>query len=245
MAWTGVITDAGRTLFGSFVQGQMVIEVDSVKTGSGDVSSETTTTMKARTALHAQEDTGVVESKLTIDGGAQYQMRVGPASSTVGTYTMTEIGLFLTGTSGGTSTTVMAAYFVEKDDGIEIPLASSFPDFAYLLTAVLAIDNAAEVNVDVDTTAVVSYALMQQYAAIQVLDFGTMGNSTLTKTISSERIHSDMIPTDVDIANEEVFDSASLTVSDGSAVLTVTVPSGSTATSTVKIRLAHGNSLSA
>jgi len=152
MAWKGVITNAGRTLFASGAS----LSISSVKTGSGSTTEEN---MKSATALVTQKDTGVVESKTAVSNGIQVRMRVNPAASA--SYTMTEMGLFITGTSGGTSTTVMAAYYIEDDGGVEIPLASSFPDFAYILSSVLVVDNSLSISLTVDPEAYVSYTYLQ------------------------------------------------------------------------------------
>lgn len=199
MGWVGVVTDAGKELFASYAQSGLTLSVDSVKTGSGTMSQSS---MHSATALVTQKDVGVVESKTAVTGGTQFRLRVGPASSTVGSYVMKEMGLFITGTYGGSSSTVMVAYFMETDDGVEIPLSASFPDFAFILSAVLVIDNTIPITLTVDSSAYVSYTQFTSGLAEKVdLDQGE-ANAGKFMIVGSDGI---VAPVTVPFANEGVY----------------------------------------
>jgi len=178
MAWVGVITNAGSNLFASYAQSGQTLSIDTVKTGTGTKASDAD--RRAATALVSQKTTGIVEAKNVVYAdsnqvaGIQFRMRV---TGFTETYTMKEIGLFVNATSGGTTTSVMVAYFNETGDGIPIPLAESFPDFAYTLVATLVIDNTISIELDVDPEAFVSFGTMESELAKKVNADQTSANA--------------------------------------------------------------------
>jgi len=160
MAWTGVVTNAGRDLFGSGV----ALEVDSVRTGSGTIADGN---MRSATALATEKDKGlgyttgsqtIVESQNVLNNSVQIKMRIGSAPSSIGAYTMKELGLYMN--SAGSSP-VMVAYF-KNPDGVAIPSAESFRDFSYVLAAVLAVDTSPTISLTVPAAALVSEATFEE-----------------------------------------------------------------------------------
>ena len=167
MAWVGVITTAGKSLITSCIQNSTPLSIDSLKAGAGTYANETE--MKAATALKTLKDGGagvttgsqtLVESKTSTQGGIQFRMRVGPAPTAVGTYTLTEIGLFASTTDGTSTTSAMLAYF-QNTTGVGVPLKDSFPDFAYILTTVLAIDTSLTVTLTIDGSSYITSTAFQ------------------------------------------------------------------------------------
>ena len=76
MSWVGVITDAGVNLFANYASDGKTLSINSVKTGTGPVSSEG---MRARTSLVAETGTGIVESKQQVTGGTMFRLNIGAA----------------------------------------------------------------------------------------------------------------------------------------------------------------------
>lgn len=155
MAWVGVVTNAGAQLFANYSQSGQTLSVNCVKCGSGSVQQSD---MRGRTSLVSYVDDGTVESQVIQGNSVVYRLRANPASSS--SYTLTEMGLFLDATASGQTTTVMVAYFLEVDGGITVPLASSFPDFAYILVSSLAIANDVNITFTVNPAAFVSNSTM-------------------------------------------------------------------------------------
>ena len=160
MSWVGVVTDAGKTLFATYATSGYTLSIDTVESGKSAVADGASrlATMRSKTALispNSPATYGIVESKVAITDGIQFRMRIGGAPAAVGAYTMKEIGLFVNATSGGTTTSTMVAYFNDLT-GVDVPLASSFPDFAFTLVATLAIDNTTSISLTVDTSSAAS-----------------------------------------------------------------------------------------
>lgn len=173
MGWTGVITNAGTALFAGFVQGD-IINIDHIESGTGVAVNEAA--MKARTSLvspNSPETDGVVTSVTNVTGGVQVRMRIGANSAS---YTMKEIGLFVN--TGEGTTPVLVAYF-NNSDGVAVPQTSSFPDFAYILTGVLAMSNEVTFNLSVPTTALVDQATLD--AAIATLNSAIAGKVAIAQ----------------------------------------------------------------
>lgn len=146
MAWSGVITTAGQSLITSLAD----LTVTRVIAGSGCTTDASA--MKAMTVSGMTfQDYGTVESikAVTVNSttaGTQFGMKVGAKSG--GSYTMKEIGLLAT--ASGTETLI--AYFSDST-GVGIPNASTFPDFAYVLSATLAINTSATFTLSVNPNA--------------------------------------------------------------------------------------------
>ena len=138
MSWQGVITNAGAALLSECLQGGSGVIFDKVYTGTGTYA--TTTAMKEATALASSvKDTGASVASINRDGSnVSFRLRVSPASATIGSYDMKQVGLY--GHKQSTSTNTLVAIF-QSDSAITIPLVSSFPDFAYTLAATLSIEN--------------------------------------------------------------------------------------------------------
>lgn len=160
MSWVGVVTNAGRDLFARYALGGMTLEVDGLKAGKGAVAQ---TDMRAATALDDEVADGNVGAKVPVTGGVQYRLEVGPAESA--TYNLTEMGLFVTATYGGTTETVMVAYMEEVNGGIPIPLEANFPDFVYVLISTLVNTNDEDISLTINPLAYVPYSVFNQLVA--------------------------------------------------------------------------------
>lgn len=163
MSWVGVITNAGSALLADCLQEQVGLVLDKVETGSGTTGSGTAAqikaAMQAATALNDQEETGsVVESRRT-DDGYMARLLVPPAETS---YTLKEIGLF--GKKQGSSTYVLFALYQDSSSAMVIPEAETFPDFAFTLSAPIAIDNDYDgtVEFEVDPDAYVPMSLFEE-----------------------------------------------------------------------------------
>lgn len=161
MSWVGVITDAGRDLFASYAQSGLTLSINRVETGTGYESTDAN--RRARTALVSKVDEGVVESMKSVGSGVQFGMRIG-AYSGDSPYSMKEIGLIVDATGGGGTTSTLVAYF-NLSEGVDIPIESSFPDFSYILSATLAIDNTTPFTLTVDPDAYVSQSTLASVKA--------------------------------------------------------------------------------
>lgn len=154
MSWLGVITDAGKTVYSQYSLTGETLAISGVRMGSGTVSGEAA--MRQRTDLVSQQDEGVVESMRNTQDGPQFRLRANAAPAGVGSYTMKEMGLFVNVSQGGTTTEVLLAYFMNTD-GVGIPSESTFPDFVYILTATLILDNTTELSFTIPSSSYVSY----------------------------------------------------------------------------------------
>ena len=181
MAWVGVVTDAGANLLGNYANNGISLEVDSIVTGTGYVATDAL--RRARTELVSPAGTGSVVSKNSVSGGVQFGLQVGPNTGT-DPYKMKEVGLIVNAESDGTSTPVLFAYF-NLEEGVDIPVAESFPDFLYFLSATLAIDNQTPFELEVDPDAFVSQAALE--AVRSTLQEGIDGAVVIDQGVSNAR----------------------------------------------------------
>ena len=161
MAWTGVVTNAGRALLDSYAAGSHTLTLTDVTIGSGTVAEAN---LRIQTALTSEKDTGSIISAEEIDGGTKYKLQVGPASASVGAYTAKQIGLWAKLDNGPRTLLLLA-----QDDttGVAVPLASVSPNFAFAIFAALAVDNTAGLTVIIDETAYVTVGTMNAALAVQ------------------------------------------------------------------------------
>lgn len=151
--WVGVITDAGKDLIDDCILGQTGLVIDKVKTGNGGNDGwASEADMRDATALAGLKDeSATIASTQKLTGGMFFRLRVPPAAAAVGTYDLREIGLFAKKQNGSTYTLLALFY---RNTGISVPLATTFPDFAYTLGTTVAITNDVSVDIEVDATAV-------------------------------------------------------------------------------------------
>lgn len=156
MAWTGVVTNAGRALLDSYAGGGHTLNLTGATVGSGTVD---VANLRIQTALSSEKDNASIISAEEFDGGVKYKVQVGPASASVGAYTAHQIGIWAK-LDNGTSTLLMLAQ--DADAGVSVPLASASPAFAFALFIALAVDNTDDLTVNIDETAYVTVGTMQE-----------------------------------------------------------------------------------
>lgn len=161
MAWTGVVTNAGRALLDSYAQGGHTLTLLGVTVGSGTVADAN---LRIQTAVASEKDTGSIISVEDIEGGTKYKLQVGPASASVGAYTAHQIGLWAKLDSGSSTLLLLAQ---DADAGVSVPLASVSPNFAFAIFAALAVDNTDTLTVNIDQTAYVTVGTMTAALAAQ------------------------------------------------------------------------------
>lgn len=153
MGWTGVVTDAGKNAIEQYLAGSATLNINLVKTGKG--TRATAAAMRAATDLADPVTTGSITDVKYLSTGTKFRLSVGSYTTT---YTLKEVGLFATvGTSGGGSSQVMLALMQADDGGMAIPNSADFPDFAFILTLLLAITNSDDLTVTIDPDAYVSH----------------------------------------------------------------------------------------
>ncbi len=150
MSWSGVVTNAGTNLFAQYALGGMTLSVAGAKLGKA-VSSESDKHNVTQMADYVCD--GSIVSQSSTSGGITYRIEATPQESS---YALHEMGLYVTATSGGSSSDVLVAYMWEND-GIQIPSAASFPDFVYVLAANL-VNISADIEFTVDTAASVPFS---------------------------------------------------------------------------------------
>lgn len=214
MSWVGVITDAGKDLFANYAQSGLELSINKCTCGNSKSAQEN---MRSQTELVGTITMdGVVESKVNVQNGVQFRLKFGAAPADPGAFTMKEIGLFVDATDGETTTTTMVAYYIETGDGINIPLKSNFPDFAYVIVANLAIDNTIEMAIEVDPDAVISVSAMEAYinehnARLRYVPFSiAVSDWTLADDIYSATYDTELI---TETSNEEEFYDSTLRTS--------------------------------
>lgn len=151
MGWIGTVTDIGKMIMAKALAESGSVNVNTVKIGTGIVAESD---MRSSSDLVAQVGTGNITRKKVEDGTVQIRILITPLSSAK---TIKEIGVF--GTYDGDSY-LIALY--QNSTGIEIPKASTSPDFAYTVNAVWDIDNEEALTVTVDASAIVTTATMYE-----------------------------------------------------------------------------------
>ena len=154
MGWTGVITDVGASLLATYASGSTMINVNKMTVGSGTVSEEN---MHEATDLTYYRDDGSILGKKSVENGVDFELQIHPRDD--GSYTAKEIGLWANVEEGGP---VLLALF-QNSTGIAVPATATNPDYAYIISAVLLIDNFDNLTVTVDSTAYVPYSVFNPY----------------------------------------------------------------------------------
>jgi len=154
LAWYGVITDAGRELIAEYVAGLVQMNVNRITVGSGSVSEEN---MHSSTNLVSYKDDGSIIDTKDLDHGVDFEFEIGPRAA--GAYVAKEIGMWA---NAGENRDVMIALF-QNNDGATIPAKSVNPDFVYILSALLAIDNLDNLTITIDSTAYVPFSVYTPY----------------------------------------------------------------------------------
>ena len=157
MAWVGVVTNAGQALLSSYAEGGHSLSIDGATVGSGVVAEAN---LRIQTAVADERDDASIVSKKTVTDGAKYEIQVGPTASTA--YTAHQIGLWAS-LDDGESTLILLAQ--DSGSGIDVPVASGSPNFAFSLMQTLAVDNTGNLTVNIDESAYVNVGTLQREVA--------------------------------------------------------------------------------
>lgn len=149
-----VVTNAGATLLAAWAGGGVLTIT---RASAGDQTAPVAQLVNLTALTHEVEDLGITESRV-VDGGVRYRVQFDAAQSA---YTAKQIGVW--GKLGSGAETLIAVY--QDEDGIDVPAASDIPDYLFAFFATIQMDNTGELQVTLDTTALVSQAEMA--AAIQ------------------------------------------------------------------------------
>lgn len=162
MSWSGVITDAGSSLITTWMSGAHTLTIDGASIGSGTVA---TADMHSSTALVSEQDDAAIVRSENVTGGIKIRLQFGPTEN-ANAYSGKEIGIWAR-LDGGTKT--LLSLHQDDGNGVEIPKKSTFPDFAFAISCVLYCDNTGNLEVEVDTDALVSVGDLED--AIAEVDF--------------------------------------------------------------------------
>lgn len=154
--WVGVITNAGRALLDSYSAGGHTLSLTGATVGSGIVEEAN---LRIQTAVSVEKDSASIISAQQTNGGVKYKVQVGPASVPIGAYTAHQIGLWAK-LDNGTNTLLMLAQ--DAVTGVDVPLKTVFPAFAFALFMDLYIDNTDDLTVNIDETAYVTTGTMNE-----------------------------------------------------------------------------------
>ena len=149
-----VVTNAGATLLAAWAGGGVLTIT---RASAGDQTAPVAQLVNLTALTHEVEDLGITESRV-VDGGVRYRVQFEAAQTA---YTAKQIGVW--GKLGSGAETLIAVY--QDGDGIDVPAASDIPDYLFAFFATIQMDNTGELQVTLDTTALVSQAEMA--AAIQ------------------------------------------------------------------------------
>lgn len=155
--WTGVVTNAGKALFATWLDGT-TFNVDAAEGGTGTVPEAS---LLAQTALASKmQDISIIAGERVADG---IKVTVQIAAPAVG-YTLNQIGMKCS-VDGGTKT--LTALF-QSMDGVSIPAVTQTPDFIYKFFGTIQVSNTGSFSLTIDTSAIVSQSTLD--AAIAAHD---------------------------------------------------------------------------
>lgn len=152
MAWIGVTTNAGVNLMAKWTNGT-ILNISNAVSGSGTVPE---VALLAQTSLVNQKQTVSIISSQAQNDTQKIKIQIQASEES---YTLNQIGLYASLDSG---TPVLLALF-QNSAGVLIPSASESPDFLYTFYAFLKVSNHGEFTINVDSSALVGYGVMQDY----------------------------------------------------------------------------------
>ena len=153
---SAVITNAGKSLLAEWIAGKC-LNFDSAATGEGTVQE---TYLMAQTALAAQKQALSIIKMERIDGGIRLQLQC-TNEAVSEEYKINQIGVWVS-LDGGASTLV--AIFQDAT-GVSVPTHEDMPDYVFTFYAVLQMSNEGDITVNIDTSALVTQADLEQLAA--------------------------------------------------------------------------------
>lgn len=150
--WNGVITNAGAALLASWAAAGGTLKIEAAWAGSGTVG---TFEMISQTGLLNPMHRLSMVGKNKIEKGTRLHLQHVAANTA---YVATQLGIFARLDDG--ESTLIALY--QDETGVDIPAVSEMPDFVYVFFTSLIFDNTGDFSVNVDSTALVSYAALEE-----------------------------------------------------------------------------------
>ena len=148
--WTGVVTNAGKNLFASWINNGTTLNFDAAEGGAGTVPEPA---MLAQTALaDKKQDISIIGGSRVKDG-IKLTIQITPPAEG---YTLNQIGIKAS-IDGGAK--VLAALF-QLQSGIGIPGIAQNPDFIYKFFGIIAVSNTGTFSLTVDTAALVAQSTL-------------------------------------------------------------------------------------
>lgn len=147
MSWNGVITNAGQALLDSWSQGGHTLTIDGATVGSGITPAAN---MRIATALANEVGNASIARTDHVENGIRFKVQVAAGAAA---FNATEIGLWAHLDSGSS---VLLALHQDTDGGVAIPAASVTPDFVFALYLIHAVSNTEDLEVNVDTSALIT-----------------------------------------------------------------------------------------
>lgn len=155
MNWYGVITNAGKSLLAHQDEDNPFI-ITSATAGTGKVAEAA---LLAQTALAEEKQTISIIQKKVENDSKIIMLRITSVNLTEG-YTCNQIGLWAK--IGGELPVLFALY--QNDEGQDIPAHDNSPEFVWTFNAAIEVNNEAEINITVDTQALVTQEELEEVA---------------------------------------------------------------------------------
>lgn len=152
--WTGVITNAGNSLLGFWVN-EKTLRFDRATAGTGTVE---VVALMAQTGLVGQKQEASILGAEAVSGGIRLKLRITAPEEA---YTLNQYGVWAS-VDGGES--VLVALF-QHEQGVSIPSREESPDFVYTFYALILCSNTGAWTVNLDTSALVSVDDMNEAIA--------------------------------------------------------------------------------
>lgn len=218
MGWIGTITNAGSSLISQLPGGLHTLTLTRASIGTGTMPE---INLRAAVALTNEKTDAAIYKQKSVSDGIVLTVRAEAVSSLIGAFTGNQMGVW--GKLDNGAETLIA--IAQNSSGIDIPLETVSPEFAYDLMIPIATSNQESITVNLTTSVFVSAADLDAYTPDIAVDFGTV--SSLPVTVSDVAITAAMKVVGYDIADEEAFSSTpEVTISAGSAVLSGTLETG-------------------
>lgn len=159
MAWTGVITNIGKDMLSQWVAGA-ALNVTGAAAGSGTVAEAA---LVNQTALVSHKQEMSIVAGAVVPQGRRIKLQITAPETG---YTLNQIGVFAG--VGSANPVLMALY--QNEDGINVPSQTEEETFTFTFYAVIATDNTGELNLTIDSEALVTHETMEEYVAEAIAD---------------------------------------------------------------------------
>lgn len=150
---SAVITNTGKSLLANWITGS-VLNIDSAAAGQGVVAD---ISLMAQTGLVSQRQTLSIIKKEVVEGGIRLQLQCTSKGVTNG-YIINQIGVWASLDDG--ESVLIAIY--QDMTGVSVPTENEMPDYVFTFYAVLEMSNEGQISVNIDTSALVTHADLQQ-----------------------------------------------------------------------------------